>query len=250
MKDGNFMNRGFVTISAIIFLVSILAMPQWGVCSSSVDDETAQQQLNETEAPGSEELRLREDAEVKEVNEATSAEIAQAEAVKRNRCQEELGYVPTGKLLSDDELASFENQRAEKEKDIRAKVGYEIKAVEQESPAMESGISTSVQRADVRTRRSVTKPTSGFVTGIVYYNQKGAALLDGEVVWENDTVMGITVAKISPDYVEFEKQGKKWKQLVGQTPPAIWSQLPSLLKKSTVDSNSKSKPAPKTKAGK
>jgi hypothetical protein len=249
MKDGNFTNRGFIKISTVICIVSILAMPQWGVCSSSVDDETGQQQLNETETPGSEELRLREDAEVKEVNDAALAEIAQAEAVKRNRYQEELGYVPTSPLLTDDELAAFEKQRAEKENAVRAKVGNEIKAVEGQPAAAPQD-----QTAAVPQRRLVKAASAaGTVTGIVLYAGNGAALIGGNVVRENDVVLGAKIVRITPDYVEFERHDRRWKQLVGKIPPtADWEQQGPTLKKASADPNSKSKskPAPKTKAGK
>ena len=63
------------------------------------------------------------------------------------------------------------------------------------------------------------------VKGVVFYENKGAALIAGEVVRENDVVMGVKVVKILPDYVEFEKQGNQWKQQVGQMPPpAVWEQ--------------------------
>jgi hypothetical protein len=59
----------------------------------------------------------------------------------------------------------------------------------------------------------------------VYYEDKGAALIAGEVVRENDVLMGVKVVRILPDYVEFEKQGNKWKQQVGQFPSAgVWEQ--------------------------
>jgi hypothetical protein len=43
------------------------------------------------------------------------------------------------------------------------------------------------------------------------------------VVREGDFLLGIKVVKITPDFVEFDKQGSQWKQQVGQTPPtAVW----------------------------
>jgi hypothetical protein len=249
MADRSFSNRGLVTVGFVICLVSILVTPRPGVCATQDDEEVSQQQPNE--GPDIEELQMRADTEVKEVNEAISAEIAQAEAVRRNRYQEELGYIPTGKLLSDEELAAFEKERAEKEKAIRAKIDYDIKSMEQQQAGGEQQVQTTKsQRATVRSRTPAAKPVRGLVTGIVYYENKGAALVDGEVVRENDTVLDVKVVKILPDYVEFEKQGKKWKQLVGQTPPANWAQQPSPVKQSSADSNSKSGPGPKPKTSK
>jgi hypothetical protein len=248
MNNGNFLNRGLITVSFLICFVSILASPRAGVCGSPDDAEISQQQ-DEGRDVG--ELQLRADAEVKEVNEAISAEIAEAEAVKRNRYQEELGYVPTGKLLSDEELAAFEKERAEKEQSIRVKIDYDIKSMEQQQADIAQDIQPAKnQRAGSKSRLSSAKPVRGFVSGIVYFENKGAALVDGEVVRENDTVLDVKVVKILPHYVEFEKQGSKWRQLVGQTPPASWAQQPSPVKQSSADSNSKSRPGSKPKAGK
>jgi len=91
----------------------------------------------------------------------------------------------------------------------------------------------------------------GTVTGIVYYNNSGAALIGGEVVREDEVILEVKIIKILPDYVEFEKEGKKWKQEVGQAPPvSVWEKeekskpgtQPSVDQKPNTSSGSGSKP--------
>ncbi|MEN6307432.1 MAG: hypothetical protein ABFD91_06715 [Anaerohalosphaeraceae bacterium] len=52
------------------------------------------------------------------------------------------------------------------------------------------------------------------VKGIVYTPQKPTAIISGQVVAEGETISGIVVRKIEKDIVEFEKDGKRWKQQV------------------------------------
>ena len=103
---------------------------------------------------------------------------------------------------------------------IRTKVGYEIQSLEAEQTAPQ-GISPAKPRPRTLSRTS----TRGIVTGIVFCNNRGAALVAGEIVRENDEVLDVKVVRITAEFVEFEKQGNKWKQMVGQAPPAsFWEQ--------------------------
>jgi hypothetical protein len=212
MKNRAVLNLMF-TAFAIVFCSVLFPLSARG---SDTDDVTGDD---------AEELRLREDTAVREVNDAALSEIKQTEAIKRNRYSEELGYVPKGNLLSDDELAAIENQRVEKENAVRTRYGYDINSLKEQ----EAGVSEE-QTADVKWkdqgRLPVVKPVElGTVTGIVFYNDKGAALVAGEIARENDTVLGVKVVRIMPDYVEFDKRGKTWKQEVGQPPPpSVWEQ--------------------------
>lgn len=52
------------------------------------------------------------------------------------------------------------------------------------------------------------------VKGIVYTPQKPTAIISGKVAVEGETISGIIVRKIEKDIVEFEKDGKRWKQQV------------------------------------
>jgi hypothetical protein len=189
-------------------------------------------------------LQERADAAIKEVNEAALAAREKAEAVKRDRYLEDLHEVPSGSLLSEEELAEIEKQRAENEKAIRDKAEQELKSLE-EQRAIAAG-----QEVESKPRLPTPTLVAGTVTGIVFFENKGAALLFGDIVRENDVIRGVKVLKVLPDYVEFEKQDKKWKQAVGQAPPAsVWEQKPPPAKQSSTNPNQNPKTGPKPKAG-
>jgi hypothetical protein len=180
------------------------------------------------------ELQLREDAAVREANDAALAEIENIKAIRRTRyIDEELGYVPDVNLVSSDKLAAIETQRAGKEKAVRARFGYDINSLK-ENIGEPEGQTAGSQGAEIRPAVSSPAVARGTVTGIVLCNNRGAALIAGEIVRQNDTLMGVKVARILPDYVEFEKLGKTWKQEVGQTPPAsVWEPPAPPVKQST-----------------
>ncbi len=70
--------------------------------------------------------------------------------------------------------------------------------------------STSSKRSDDRF------PHDAFVSSIAY-NQNGAlAFINDEMVPEGGTVDGLTILKIHQDSVEFEKDGQRWTQRVGE----------------------------------
>jgi len=61
----------------------------------------------------------------------------------------------------------------------------------------------------------------GLVTGIVS-GDKPSAVINGKIVGEGDMVNGIRIIKIYKDKVEFEKEGKRWRQRVKEKPPSVW----------------------------
>jgi len=65
-------------------------------------------------------------------------------------------------------------------------------------------------------------PQRGLVNGIVSSEDGFCALIGIEVVREGDTIDGITIVKIHPDKVEFEKDGKRWTQGLNETPGPEW----------------------------
>lgn len=212
MKNAFWSNWVF---TAAIVASIILAMPVAGFCASQ-DTQDSEEEKSDLFSGEVENLRLKADTEAREVNETVKAEIEKAEAVKRTRYQEELGYVPKGNLLSDDELAAFENQRKEKLSAVRAGLDNEAKAL-QEKLSPQQGQPQEVEEP------YKPRPLKGTVTGIVLYEKKAAALIDGRIVRENNVIRDIKVLRIMPDYVEFERQGKKWIQEVGQAPQAdVW----------------------------
>jgi hypothetical protein len=52
------------------------------------------------------------------------------------------------------------------------------------------------------------------VRGIVYTETKPTAIISGQIVGQGDTIAGVKVVKIAKDFVEFEKETKRWKQQV------------------------------------
>lgn len=73
------------------------------------------------------------------------------------------------------------------------------------------------------------------VTGILHSETKHMATLDGKVIFEGDEVNGVRIVKIHKadtnvpygqailnDRVEFEKNGQRWTQEVGETPNPAW----------------------------
>jgi hypothetical protein len=208
MENKVFGKRPFSIITVEVCFACALLMTRFGVCSSWDEQE----------------LRLREDAAIRDANEAAKAEISKAKAIKRNRFFEEMGYFPDVNLISNDELAAIEKQRKGKVETIRTRFGNDINSLEQIQAAIPKEQTPVVRRKPP----ARVKPVAlGTVTGIVFCNKRGAALVADEIVRENDTVEGIKVLRITPDYVEFKKQDKTWIQEVGQSPPAFaWEKPP------------------------
>jgi hypothetical protein len=213
---------------AIIFAAAIFAcVLSIGVVavadeSKMVPDTDAQEQPSYTEYPGEiGDIAKRAEAVVKEVNEAFQFEKEKLETVKREQYFDDNKEEPAASLLSKDDIAELETKRAQNENAIRTKVGYEIQSLEAGQTAQQG-----VSPAGPGPRTLSQTSTRGMVKGIVFYESKGAALIAGEVVRENDEVMNVKVVRITADFVEFEKQGNKWKQVVGQAPPASYWERP------------------------
>lgn len=58
----------------------------------------------------------------------------------------------------------------------------------------------------------------GVVTGITYAEGNPSAVIDGNIVYEGETINGVKVVKIYRDKVEFEKNSKRWIQQVRENP--------------------------------
>ena len=65
-------------------------------------------------------------------------------------------------------------------------------------------------------------PKYGVVNGILFSIEKPSAVLDGQIIKEGDVVYGAKVVKIHRATVEFEKNGKRWRQWVGGPPSRNW----------------------------
>jgi hypothetical protein len=179
-----------------------------GICLAADDTDT------DTSNESSIEIPKRVQEAIVDVNELSKAEEKKLEAVKRQRYLNNFHDEPAGSLLSKEDVNRIEQQRKEREQAILAK------AQAQEEQTKDFAESRS---AESRPNLSSVSYAEGTVTGIVFCTNKGAALMLGDVIREGDVVRGVTVVRITPDYVEFEKQGNKWKQEVGQSPPAgVW----------------------------
>ncbi len=219
MDNGALTNRMF-TIFAVAIFACVLSM---GIdLVADEPDADAQQQPAYTDYPGEiGDIAKRAEAVVKEVNEAFQFEKEKLEKVKREQYFEDNKEEPAVSLLSKDDIAELETKRAQNEKAIRAKVGYEIQSLEAEQ-TVRQGVSPAGPGPRILSQTS----SRGIVTGIVFCNNRGAALVAGEIVRENDEVLNVKVVRITADFVEFEKQGNKWKQVVGQAPPASFWEPP------------------------
>ncbi|MGA2069895.1 MAG: hypothetical protein ABSG97_00980 [Sedimentisphaerales bacterium] len=190
--------------------------------SEIVPATDTQEQPSYTEYPGEiGDIAMRAEKQVKEVNENAELEKQKLEAVKREQYFEDNKEETSRNLLSKDDIAAIEKERAQKEEAIRTKIGYEINSLEAQQPARQG-----VSPAGPGPRTSRPTSTRGMVTGIVFCNNGGAALVAGEIVRENDVVLGVKVFKVTADYVEFEKQGSRWKQVVGESPQASYWEQP------------------------
>jgi len=71
-------------------------------------------------------------------------------------------------------------------------------------------------RAAEQHSKPSTKQLRGnlIVKGILYSADKPAAIVGTEIVHQGDQVYGVTVKKITPDWVEFELDGQTWQQPV------------------------------------
>jgi hypothetical protein len=62
----------------------------------------------------------------------------------------------------------------------------------------------------------------GVVTGIVYSKDKPAAIVGSQVVHPGENIGKVRIKAISPDSVQFEKNGKQWTQGVGDVAGSEW----------------------------
>ena len=54
------------------------------------------------------------------------------------------------------------------------------------------------------------------LTGILHSDDRPAAVVNTQVVYEGQQISGATVLRIEKDSVEFERNGRKWTQAVGE----------------------------------
>jgi hypothetical protein len=172
------------------------------------------------------EIRLLEVAETSKPNWADIAEWADfAETVLQiNGLKHEshdLFQVTTE--TSAQRLAVALSQIAKRKNDILSRSEWEAVNLEnQKEYAFNEEVNglEKILREDAHTPE--LKATYGLLCGIVYSPEKKSAVVNHKIVHEGDAIQGVSIIKIHKDKVEFEKNGNKWEQTVGQTPEIHW----------------------------
>ena len=120
-------------------------------------------------------------------------------------------------------FAVAQSRIAEVKNDILAKYEWEAVTLEKlKRYALTVGLIELEKRLKENVLAAKPKPTHGVITGIVYAEEKPSAIIDGQIVHEGETIHNVTVAKIHRDKIEFQKNDKRWKQKVQETPEAFW----------------------------
>ncbi len=57
----------------------------------------------------------------------------------------------------------------------------------------------------------------------IAYRGRPSVLIGDSILYEGDTIQGVKVLKINRATVEFEKDGHRWTQEVGETPASYWA---------------------------
>ncbi len=58
----------------------------------------------------------------------------------------------------------------------------------------------------------------------IAYRGRPSVLIGDNILYEGDTIQGVKVLKINRATVEFEKNGHRWTQEVGEFPSSYWSE--------------------------
>lgn len=79
-----------------------------------------------------------------------------------------------------------------------------------------------ISRALFRSSSNTATSMGERVTGILYSNDRPAAIIGYRIVHEGETIRDVEVVKIHKDKVEFEKDGMRWTQTIQGAPTAYW----------------------------
>jgi hypothetical protein len=110
-----------------------------------------------------------------------------------------------------------------------AHVVYNFVVAEKNTPisvSLKRSIFWGFWRAKARTParpRKKAVPKVGVVTGVVCSAERPCAIIGSETVSEGDILDGVKITRIGRGEVEFEKDGKVWKQLVGEHASNEWT---------------------------
>ena len=181
------------------------------------------------------EFQLREEAEIRMLEVADkgvytplAAQAEVAETVLQINGYENLPY---GRFKATTEtlpkppkrFAVAQSRIAEAKNDIRARFGWGAVDLEKNRRyALTVGLVELEKRLKEDVFAPKPKPTHGVITGILYSKERPSTIIDGQIVHEGDTIHSVKVVKIHRDKIEFEKNGRKWKQKVQEKPEAFW----------------------------
>ncbi|MHC4476235.1 MAG: hypothetical protein ACYTEL_11355 [Planctomycetota bacterium] len=102
-------------------------------------------------------------------------------------------------------------------KKVQLDTEYELKAMQ-----LRQEYDQEIQQ--LRKIQSVAgESTRGVVSGVLYSDDP-SALIDTQILKAGDAIHGVTIVKILEDRVEFEKNGRRWTQQVGEIPAPEWQQ--------------------------
>lgn len=235
--------------SLIVWMFIVVVMLS-GVANAAAD-KNRQEQLEEIEKYISQQrqkiedsyigkstdLRLRAEEEIKLLEVADKAiyrpldvQAEVAETVLQINGYENVPYgrfeVATevcGFITSPKRFAVAQSRISEVKNDILAKCEFgAIRLEKQKRYALTVGLPELERKLKENVLAAKPKPTHGVITGIVYAEENPSAIIDGQIVHEGDTIHNVTVVKIHRDKIEFEKNDKKRKQKVQETPKAFW----------------------------
>jgi septal ring factor EnvC (AmiA/AmiB activator) len=69
-----------------------------------------------------------------------------------------------------------------------------------------------------------TAATRGKLVAILFSPQNPSVVIDDNILHTGDSLHGVKVIRIYPDYVELAKNEKTWTQKLYQPPPAQWNE--------------------------
>ncbi len=232
--------------SLTVWMFIVVTILSVGVDTAAGKKQSQQEQLQETEKyiswqrqkiedsyiGRSIDLRLRAEGEIRLLEVADKAiyrpldvQAEVAETVLQINGSE---TVPYGRFeittaTSPKRFAVAQSRIAEVKNDILAKYEWEAVTLEKlKRYALTVGLIELEKRLKENVLAAKPEPTHGVITGIVYAEEKPSAIIDGQIVHEGETIHNVTVAKIHRDKIEFQKNDKRWKQKVRETPEAFW----------------------------
>ena len=120
-------------------------------------------------------------------------------------------------------LVEAKTQIAERKNDFLADLVWAQMTLErQRRHALNKGLPTLEQRLIESTATSKDQIKPGVVTAIVYSRRKPATIINGKIVYEDDYIDQIKIARIHQDRVEFNRKGKIWQQKVQGKAAKYW----------------------------